>query len=1324
MLAVGCLTGLMFSVGRSADPRGDYPIVISAPPEFERMQRDLTGLRSHIRRLEKQLASSRQKEVSLRSYIKAVKKRMSEAEKKARSMERALAERERVYKRDSVDVKSLRTQVSEQRARIEHLEKASTRDLLKRTALEQQLENVQRANAALQNTLNEQAAEIELMQADLEARATIATRESSSEVTQEDLSAYRKKIAALEDELAVMATRVVDQHQPMVQTEQLDWQQKVSTLEQTLTTKESALKQRDKQVADLQKALKNRDLLLEETNDADNTISVLAQSLNDYEDQIQKLQDGYADLQTQLDSATRSFRKEREARTELQQELEQARQDKDALLKTAETRETKTQEARHALHQERLRIEQLQEEIDRGAGTLQKALHSRDSLLEKASDSDATITMLAQGLKDYEARVEQLTANISDLKLDLGNTELAQAKERDQRLKAEDQFAIVVDDKVALEIELATADTETAELRGQSAAARSQISQLKDQLTCESASLQKALKNRDILLKQAGEADNTITVLATDLKEYEDQVAVLQRATSELQAQVDNANRSRAQELKKHKSLEDDLRAQLRSEQQTAKKTASSASDLREKVTALEQTLKDAQMQSSADQSEVSLLTRKVTDLERTVTEQNFLLEDSGQIDRRATQLETDLQTTRAEAADLQQQLDKLNDYVAGTEQELAQERKDRQRFEDSLAVADKKNASLSSSLEAKEETVAELQEALEEREAQLQQDDGSDKIITDLEETLSEAQARAAILQSELAAMQIQLDEAEHSGAFAIEERNQLLNAVTDLRNENTILKDTVSFHTRRFEELKSSVKSQDTGRSPADIARLESTVENQKSRITVLSEQIAELQAELENTTASGERTELERGSLENLAASLRSENRIMKEALRSHEEEILQLREALAAREVMLEDAAVATEASADQVARLQTDLAQQKLRATEATQLKTELAALEGQHDALKKSLAEREETITDLHWKAKTQERMLMESVAQIESSKDLQARVDAYDGRIDDLRDQVARQDQLLKEARRTQEDDKAKKAAAAKAILKLRRQRDDLEQSIEGQRSETEELRALVRQLESQTHTSEATQQSVRELEDTVRALRQQSAIQEETMSIREKQIDRLKDDLAEKPPPKPTAQKPKKKRKTAKTTPVSSSKRGVAEAQRQLKRGKVDEARQLFEQALASGRDTADVRFGLAACYYAQRDLFQARKTLDQLLDRSPAHAQALGLRGMIAYREDDLTGATDYLQKAVILGPNNAQLHNYYGIVLHARLQQKPAIREFRKSIALDSECAEAHYNLAYLLATTINPELDRARVHYEAALRLGSARDEKLERVIYQ
>jgi Flp pilus assembly protein TadD len=200
-----------------------------------------------------------------------------------------------------------------------------------------------------------------------------------------------------------------------------------------------------------------------------------------------------------------------------------------------------------------------------------------------------------------------------------------------------------------------------------------------------------------------------------------------------------------------------------------------------------------------------------------------------------------------------------------------------------------------------------------------------------------------------------------------------------------------------------------------------------------------------------------------------------------------------------------------------------------------------------------------------------------------------------------------------------------------------------------------------------------------------------------------------------------KAATRKPKKK--TVKTAKVSNSRNSAAEAQQQLKKGNLDKAQQLFEQALASGRDTADIRFGLAACYYAQRDLFQARRTLDQLLKKYPAHAQAIGLRGMIAYREEDLMGATDYLQKAVNLDSRDAQLHNYYGIVLHARLQQKPAIREFRKSIALNPDCAEAQYNLAYLLATTISPEIDKSRVHYEAAVRLGSTRNKKLERIIY-
>jgi Flp pilus assembly protein TadD len=77
----------------------------------------------------------------------------------------------------------------------------------------------------------------------------------------------------------------------------------------------------------------------------------------------------------------------------------------------------------------------------------------------------------------------------------------------------------------------------------------------------------------------------------------------------------------------------------------------------------------------------------------------------------------------------------------------------------------------------------------------------------------------------------------------------------------------------------------------------------------------------------------------------------------------------------------------------------------------------------------------------------------------------------------------------------------------------------------------------------------------------------------------------------------------------------------------------------------------------------------------------------------------------------------------LHNYLGIVLHDRNRNEQAIRELRRSVELDGTNIEARFNLAVLLATSDKPSLDEARRQYETAMKMGGARDETLDRILF-
>jgi len=122
--------------------------------------------------------------------------------------------------------------------------------------------------------------------------------------------------------------------------------------------------------------------------------------------------------------------------------------------------------------------------------------------------------------------------------------------------------------------------------------------------------------------------------------------------------------------------------------------------------------------------------------------------------------------------------------------------------------------------------------------------------------------------------------------------------------------------------------------------------------------------------------------------------------------------------------------------------------------------------------------------------------------------------------------------------------------------------------------------------------------------------------------------------------------------------------------------------------------------------------------------VIKAEPRNAEALGLAGIIAWKQNDLKLATTMLERAIRQDPKDAQLHNYLGIIRYAQGKRSHAVDELEEAVALNPNLAEAHFNLAVILATGDRPQLDKARQYYQASLRIGKGRDEKLEGILYQ
>jgi Flp pilus assembly protein TadD len=169
-----------------------------------------------------------------------------------------------------------------------------------------------------------------------------------------------------------------------------------------------------------------------------------------------------------------------------------------------------------------------------------------------------------------------------------------------------------------------------------------------------------------------------------------------------------------------------------------------------------------------------------------------------------------------------------------------------------------------------------------------------------------------------------------------------------------------------------------------------------------------------------------------------------------------------------------------------------------------------------------------------------------------------------------------------------------------------------------------------------------------------------------------------------------------------------------------------------QLDSSETLSGRVTAPSAFSSAAgndlfkracAAYELGRLQQAAGLCDQFLENEPHHAQALGLRGIVALGENDLQNASLFLRRALREEQNDALLHSYMGVVLHAQGKHRAAVRELHEAVMLNPKNSEIHFNLAVVQATAPRGNLQEARDAYEMALSLGNRRDQALESIVY-
>lgn len=128
----------------------------------------------------------------------------------------------------------------------------------------------------------------------------------------------------------------------------------------------------------------------------------------------------------------------------------------------------------------------------------------------------------------------------------------------------------------------------------------------------------------------------------------------------------------------------------------------------------------------------------------------------------------------------------------------------------------------------------------------------------------------------------------------------------------------------------------------------------------------------------------------------------------------------------------------------------------------------------------------------------------------------------------------------------------------------------------------------------------------------------------------------------------------------------------------------------------------------FEFALDCHQKGQLDRAKSVYLKILEKNPAHAEALHLLGLIAHQSGNRQQAVNLISQAVRLNPANAVYHYNMGVSLSEMGRKTEAIVSFRQATERYPRGAEAWYNLANLLKEKghVEESLDAYRKAIEA------------------
>lgn len=177
-----------------------------------------------------------------------------------------------------------------------------------------------------------------------------------------------------------------------------------------------------------------------------------------------------------------------------------------------------------------------------------------------------------------------------------------------------------------------------------------------------------------------------------------------------------------------------------------------------------------------------------------------------------------------------------------------------------------------------------------------------------------------------------------------------------------------------------------------------------------------------------------------------------------------------------------------------------------------------------------------------------------------------------------------------------------------------------------------------------------------------------------------------------------------------------VALMRQGVAAEQK----GNYTGALKAYEQAAAKNASYIEATKARARCLLNLGRAEDAVKLMQPAAAKAPQDMQVQLLYGIGLCSTRKFRESVDALKIVVMRDLSDARARAALGVAWMGLGALKAARLELEKSLELDPQLTDAHYNLAKVLFEGSPSEREQARMHYQAALQLGAKPDHEFEK----